>query len=90
VIIGFLFAGLGVIALAGSMIGYLFKPANFIERILLFGAALALIDPRIITDLIGCVLIGITLLMQKHWSWRPQEAMPVLVGGESDGRKKKS
>jgi len=83
VIVGFLSACIGILALAGSMIGYLLKPANFVERVLLFGAALALIDSRIYTDMIGYSLFGTALLLQKYWSWRPAEAMPVMdVGGK--------
>jgi hypothetical protein len=52
-----------------------------IERALLFGAALALIDSRLTTDLIGYALFGLAFLLQKTWSWRPQEAVPVLVRG---------
>jgi len=84
VIIGFLSACLGVIALAASMIGYLIKPANFIERILLFGAALALIDSRLTTDLMGYALIGFTLLLQKSWSWRPKEVISPLTSVRID------
>jgi TRAP-type uncharacterized transport system fused permease subunit len=89
VIIGFLSACIGVIALSASMIGYLIKPANFIERVLLFGAALALIDSRLTTDLIGYALFGLTFFLQKSWSWRPKEAIPVLVGGEADKTEKR-
>ncbi len=89
VIIGFLSACIGVIALSASMIGYLIKPANFIERVLLFGAALALIDSRLTTDLIGYALFGMALFLQKRWNWRPQEAIPVLVGGEADKTEKR-
>jgi TRAP transporter 4TM/12TM fusion protein len=77
VLIGFVSACIGVIALSASVIGYLIRPANFIERALLFGAALALIDSRFTTDLIGYSLFGIALFLQKSWSWRPQEATPV-------------
>jgi TRAP transporter 4TM/12TM fusion protein len=89
VTIGFLSACIGVIALAASMIGYLIKPANFIERALLFGAAIALIDSRLSTDLIGYALFGLTFLLQKSWSWRPQGAIPVLLGGEADRMEKR-
>lgn len=78
VLIAFFSACIGVIALAGAMIGYLIRPVNIVERILLFGAALALIDSRLTTDLIGYGLFGITFLLQKFWNWRPQEAFPVL------------
>jgi len=84
VIIGFISACIGVIALSASMIGYLIKPMNFIERVLLFGAALALIDSGLITDIIGYAIFGIVFLLQKSWSWRPQEAIPVLLGEEAD------
>ncbi len=77
VLIAFFSASIGVIALAGAMIGYLIRPANIVERIILFGAALALIDARLVTDLIGYGLFGITFLLQKFWNWRPQEAFPV-------------
>jgi TRAP transporter 4TM/12TM fusion protein len=74
VLIGFVSACIGVLALSASMIGYLIRPANFIERALLFGSALALIDSRLTTDLIGYSLFGIALFLQKSWSWRPQTA----------------
>ena len=79
VTLGFLTACVGVIALAAAMIGYLMKPLNFIERAMLIGAALALIDSGLSTDLIGFSLMGMALLLQKFWSWRPKEAIPELV-----------
>lgn len=77
VLTAFFTACIGVVALAGAMIGYLIRPANIVERILLFAAALALIDSRLTTDLIGYVLFGIVFILQKFWNWRPQEAFPV-------------
>ncbi|MGQ9695635.1 MAG: TRAP transporter large permease subunit [Thermodesulfobacteriota bacterium] len=77
VMMTFFSACIGVVALAGAMIGYLIKPANIVERILLFAAALALIDSLFTTDLIGYALFGITFLLQKFWNWRFQEAFPV-------------
>lgn len=77
VLVACLSAAIGVIALAASMIGYLIKPANFIERILLLAAALALIDSRLTTDLIGYSLFGLTFLLQKLWNWRPPEALSI-------------
>ena len=84
VIIAALSAGLGVIALAASMMGYLIKPINIVERMLLLGAALALIDSRLTTDLIGYALIGVALLLQKSWSWRPKEAISPLSSVSND------
>jgi TRAP-type uncharacterized transport system fused permease subunit len=60
------------------------KPLNLLERVLLFAAALALIDAGLMTDLIGYALIGVALLMQKTWSWRPKEAISPLIGVGSD------
>lgn len=78
-------ACIGVIALAASIMGYLLKPLNLVERVLLFAAALALIDSALTTDLIGYALIGVALLMQKTWRWRPEEAVSPLsdIGGDT-------
>lgn len=81
-------ASIGVIALAGSMIGYLLKPTNFIERILLFVAALLLIDSRLTTDLMGFSLFGLTFLLQKFWHWRPPEALSLPSAEEIINPKK--
>jgi len=78
VLVAFFSACIGVVALAGAMIGYLIRPANIVERILLFATAIALIDSRFTTDLIGYTLFGITFLLQKFWNWRPQEALSTL------------
>ncbi len=75
VLVAFFSACIGVVALAGAMIGYLIRPANIVERVLLFATAIALIDSRFTTDLIGYTLFGITFLLQKFWNWRPQEAL---------------
>lgn len=90
VMIGFFSACIGVIALSASMIGYLLKPANWVERALLFGAALALIDSRLTTDLVGYALFGTALFLQKRWAWRPPEAIPVFLWEEADRREKRS
>lgn len=74
---GFFSAFIGVVALVRAMIGYLIRPANIVERILLFTVALALIDSLFTTDLIGYALFSIIFLLQKFWIWRPQEAFPV-------------
>lgn len=73
----FFSACIGVVALVRAMIGYLIRPANIVERILLFAVALALIDSLFTTDLIGYALFSITFLLQKFWIWRPQEAFSV-------------
>ncbi|MEM0909165.1 MAG: DUF3394 domain-containing protein, partial [Pseudomonadota bacterium] len=50
-------ATIGVICLAGAMIGYLFTRASILERIALLVAALALIKPGLWTDLAGLGLV---------------------------------
>jgi TRAP transporter 4TM/12TM fusion protein len=58
-------AAVGCFMLAASLHGYLFKPAMHWERVLMFAAALTLIKPGLVTDLIGLGLITIVLLSQK-------------------------
>ena len=40
-------------ALAASLHGYFLRPTRLFERVLLFGGAIVLIKPGLITDLIG-------------------------------------
>ena len=56
---------LGVIALAAGLEGYFIRPATWLERGLFIVAALMLIDPGITTDIIGLVLLGVALGIQK-------------------------
>lgn len=65
-------AFVGVVALAGSLFGWLVAHASRLDRLLLFVAALCLIKPGLITDAIGFALIGAVLAMQ--WPRRPQAA----------------
>jgi TRAP-type uncharacterized transport system fused permease subunit len=63
----------GVIALAASLEGYFLRRATWFERALFFAAAMLLIDPGAVTDVIGMGLLAIVLLLQKLWA--PQSAM---------------
>jgi TRAP transporter 4TM/12TM fusion protein len=56
---------IGVIALAAGLEGYFIRPATWLERGLFIVAALMLIDPGITTDIIGLVLLGVALGIQK-------------------------
>lgn len=56
---------IGVIALAASLEGYFLRTANWFERILLFVAALLLIDPRVMTSAIGLAILAVALISQK-------------------------
>jgi TRAP transporter 4TM/12TM fusion protein len=57
-------ATLGTMCLAAGLFGYLLRPARMWERILLVAAALLLIKPGLITDIIGAALLVIVVLSQ--------------------------
>jgi TRAP transporter 4TM/12TM fusion protein len=66
---------IGVIALAASMEGYFLRTGSWFERLLFLTAALLLIDPGFVTDMIGVALLAFGLLLQKV---RP---IPTTVAG---------
>jgi TRAP transporter 4TM/12TM fusion protein len=68
----------GVIALAASLEGYFLRTATWFERALFFVAAMLLIDPQAVTDVIGVGVLGFVLLLQKMWA--PRSA---VAGGAS-------
>jgi len=73
-ILGAVLSGtVGVIALAASLEGYFLRVATWFERALFLAAALLLIDPGIVTDVIGIVLLVVALLLQKLWT--PQSTL---------------
>ncbi len=55
---------IGVICLGAGIIGYFFKRANTLERIILFAAAFLLIKPGWMTDIIGLLCVGIVVFSQ--------------------------
>ncbi|MEE8472723.1 MAG: TRAP transporter fused permease subunit, partial [Dehalococcoidia bacterium] len=55
---------IGVSALAAGLAGYLFRPANLLQRALFIGGAVALIYPDFLTDIIGAVAIGLPTIWQ--------------------------
>jgi TRAP transporter 4TM/12TM fusion protein len=59
-------ATVGCICLAAGMFGYLLREASWWERGLLLVAALLLIKPGLITDLIGFVLLAAVAVNQKY------------------------
>jgi TRAP transporter 4TM/12TM fusion protein len=61
----FVTGSIGVVALAASMEGYFLRVTHWVERLLLFAAALLLIDPNAVTDVIGLGVLGVVLLSQK-------------------------
>jgi TRAP-type uncharacterized transport system fused permease subunit len=67
-------AAIGVTALASSLHGYLLRPTRLWERLFLFGAALLLIKPGLMTDLGGAVLLGAVLISQQAFRSAPAPA----------------
>jgi TRAP transporter 4TM/12TM fusion protein len=62
-------ASLGVILLAAGLFGYLLRPASAWQRAVLIVAALLLIKPGWITDLIGLALAA-TIVIAQIWTTR--------------------
>ncbi|MCR4420877.1 MAG: TRAP transporter permease [Exilispira sp.] len=58
-------AVVGMISISSALSGYLIKPLKKIESVVLFFAGLLLIDPNIITDIIGIGIILIIAFWQK-------------------------
>jgi len=58
-------AVIGMISISSALSGYLLKPLKKIESVVLFFAGLLLIDPNIITDIIGIGIILIIAFWQK-------------------------
>jgi TRAP transporter 4TM/12TM fusion protein len=56
---------IGVIALAAGLEGYFLKTATWLERGLFIVAAFLLIDPALVTDVAGLVLLAVGLGLQK-------------------------
>jgi TRAP transporter 4TM/12TM fusion protein len=57
--------GVGVVALAASLEGYWLRTATWLERGVLLVGALLLIDPGLITDMVGLALVAGALTLQK-------------------------
>jgi len=55
---------IGMIAVSASLTGYFFNNLNGWQRVVLFIAGIMLIDPGIITDIIGIVIIASIFLYQ--------------------------
>ena len=72
---------IGIAACAAGIQGYVFRPANWLERIVLLVAAMLLINPGWITDAIGLGLLTPVLLNQgllgklKAWKKQPQPSI---------------
>ena len=77
VLLATLTASIGVICLAAGLHAYFIKPALWWERVLLLGAAMVLITPGLLTDLIGAGLLGLIIASQLLIA-RPEAAEFVM------------
>jgi len=57
-------ATIGVVCLAGGLMGYLRRPCAWWERTLLIVAALLLIKPGYASDAVGLAVLGVLVLLQ--------------------------
>lgn len=57
---------IGMVAISSSMIGYFIRNSKAWERIILFVGGFCMIDPGLITNIIGVVLIGAIWFIQKQ------------------------
>ncbi|HEX6112404.1 MAG TPA: TRAP transporter fused permease subunit, partial [Geminicoccaceae bacterium] len=67
-------AVIGVVALAASLHGYFLRPTRLFERVLLFGGAIVLIKPGLVTDLIGGAALATVVLSQQAFKTGPSAA----------------
>lgn len=57
---------IGMVALSASMIGYFITSVSWLERLGLFIGGLMMIDPSLLTDLVGVVLLGALCAFQLY------------------------
>jgi TRAP transporter 4TM/12TM fusion protein len=85
IIISAVTAFIGVYALACGIQGYMFRPARIYERVLFFVAALGLIKPGWISDLVGLALLAGLVLLQRPTFFidlvRRKSPAPEMKGG---------
>jgi TRAP-type uncharacterized transport system fused permease subunit len=74
-------AGVGIFCLAAGLQGWLLRAATPLDRVLLFGAAGALISPGVYTDIAGVGLLVLVLVVQ---TLRGRRATPHAVGAPID------
>jgi len=73
---------LGVVALAAALEGHALRPASWLERGLFLTAAFCLIDPALLTDLLGLGALAVALALQR---FRPAAAPAPAAPRERDG-----
>jgi TRAP transporter 4TM/12TM fusion protein len=74
----------GAYAMAAAIIGYQIRKATRLERVLLGAGAVCLIDPGLLTDVIGVVLVlGVLLVQRMRPAESPEGAQPPIAGAAS-------
>ena len=68
---------IGMTAVAAAIAGYLIMPTKWLDRILFFIGGLMLIDPNLITDLVGIGLLAVGFTLQ--WIRNRQAKTPLNV-----------
>ncbi len=58
-------ASVGVVMLAGGMIGWFLRETNVYERAFLLTGSILLIKPGLTTDMIGVILLAALIASQK-------------------------
>ena len=56
---------IGIFGVSSGLSGYIYKSMNPLERLLCIAGGITLLIPGTVTDMIGIVLVGIVLVMQK-------------------------
>jgi TRAP transporter 4TM/12TM fusion protein len=72
---------IGTVALAAGLEGQFLRSATWLERGLFVAAAFLLIDPGLVTDVIGLGILALGLLLQKVWT-----PATLMVPGREAGR----
>ncbi|MFC7686123.1 TRAP transporter permease [Ureibacillus sp. GCM10028918] len=57
-------AMMGMIAIGAGVIGYWYRPINWLERLIVIAAGLAMIYPESISDFAGLIVFGIMFILQ--------------------------
>ncbi|MBP7177123.1 MAG: TRAP transporter permease [Thermoclostridium sp.] len=65
---------IGMFAISGGMEGFMKRKMPWWQRILAIGAGLLLIDPGLVTDLIGIAIIGVIVVLQYVVKEKPKMA----------------
>jgi TRAP transporter 4TM/12TM fusion protein len=71
-------ACIGIVCLAAAIIGYFLKGTDILQRILLLAAAVLLIKPGWITDVIGFLCVGLTVVLQLRSRFPAKRSTPDL------------